>query len=324
LMPLESAPLSYFDTVNGYALRPNRPAHAPGATPPVQTDMTRDPAQTPFCETLQFYGCVDLSGAKYYRFLQSTDGGVSFPAITGQAWNNFTGVGAAIPITADVNGWYPVNPINPATLSPVSRSTLWWPTFLLNWPTPYLDKSLLKIEIGDASKAHIGFSAIVAIQTDNQAPDAPFTTLSWKFKGDDDSTLQSLLGISCPMIKRGATPRDIEIVFEVSVSANHLRDASISASGCGGASFSLVSTDPLNKPYHWHTNVLDNSVLLHQRFALAADTLPGCYSFGCTAYSRAMNPDGRDNGESLPTDWYEDTWVIGVSPSIPVAVVNED
>ena len=124
------------------------------------------------------------------------------------------------------------------------------------------------------------------------------------------------------MIKRGATPRDIEIVFEVLVSANHLRDASIYASGCGGASFSLVLTDPLNNPYHWHTSVTDNSVLLHQRYSLAAGTLAACYSFGCTAYSRAMNPDGADNGNLV--NWYEDTVVIGVYPSIPVSVVNED
>ena len=313
LMPLDN--FSYFNATNGYALRPNRPSND-GATPS-ETDMSRPAAQTPFCETLQLYGCVNVGGAKFYRILQSTDGGATLSAITGLPLHLFTFPGGVpVTITPDVNGWYEVL-ANPDDYHPARM--------ILEWPGQAPGQYVLKIELGDASKNPIplpvGQSAPVAIQVDNTSPQAPFTTLSWKFAGDDDSTLQSLLGIPCPMIKRGATPRDIEIVFEVHVSANHLRDASLYASGCGGGSFGTV-TDPLNNPSHWHTTVLDNSVHLYQRYSLAKDALAGCYSFGCTAISRAMNPDGADGGNLK--DWYEDTYVLYTAPSIAVAVVNED
>ena len=332
LMPLDNA--AYFDGIiplataapfnstKGYALRPNRPSNN-GATPS-PTDMTRPVARTPFCLALVLSGCVDVQGANYYRFRQSTDRGVTFSAITGLSWNNFPRVpGSPIPIAADTNGWYEVNPTD-TNGNVVPRNNLEFPNFILDWPTPLLGQCVLQIEIGDAGKNVIGSSDYVAIQVDNTSPSAPFTTLAWKFVNEDDSALRSLLGIPCPIIKRGSTPQSIEIVFEVNVSAHHLRDASIKTYGCGGGSFVTVLSDPLNEPSHWHTDVFDNSELLHQRYSLASSAMAGCYSFQCTAYSRAMNPDGRDSGNLLPTDWYEDTWVIGTFPSVAVAVVNQD
>jgi len=306
LMPLDNA--AYFNATTGYTVRPNRPSN--DGSVPSESDLTRPAAQTPFCRTLQLYGCVNVRGAKYYRVLRSNDGGTTFSAITGLSWNIYT-IPGGVPVTiaADSNGWYDVL-TNPTNFHPERM--------VLEWPTPPLDQSLLKIEIGDAGKNVIGSSATVAIQTDNTVPTVLFNRLAWKFAGEGDGALRNLLGIPCPTIHRGATPQDIEVVFEVTVSANHLRDALIGTSGCGGGSFALQS----GTTAHWHTSVADNSVFLHGRYSLNHTALEGAYRFGCTANSRAMNPSGADGGHLLPRDWYYDPVYIYTNPSIGVAVVN--
>ena len=317
---------SYFDAVNGYAIRPNRPSldgvspHPNNANPPV--------AQTPFCGSLQLYGCVDVAGAIFYRLKQSVDNGATFSAITGRAWNNYSSLdGHPIPITADTNGWYAVNPIDPVTGNPVPRTGLEFPNLLLDWPAPN-GKNIVKIELGTAAKAHISDSALVAIQADGTYPSVdfnPLNWLAWKFTTEPDSALR-VLGQDCPIIPRGATPRDIEVVFKLNVSASHFRDATLWTSGCGtGSAFSAIA-DPQNKPSHWHTSAADNNVDLYQRYSLSGSLAkPGCYSFGCTANGRAINPAGANGENNLPTpDWFKDIAYIQTNPSLSVAVVNEN
>jgi hypothetical protein len=308
---------TYFDATNGFALRPNRPSHT-GVTPP---DAPRGVAQTPFCWTLPLYGCVDLKNAQFYRVLQSADNGTTFSAVTGLAWNNYRAIGGGpIPITADANGWYEVNP-HDAMMVVVPRNQLAFQSLILDWPTPSLGKTVLKLEIADGAKNVLASSPNVAIQSDNTAPTVVFSRLAWKFVGESDAALRNLLGIPCPTIHRGASPQDIEVVFEVNVAANHLRDASIGSSGCGGGSFVL---QPGALTSHWHTTPADNSVFLHGRYRLDHAALEGAYTFGCSANSRAMNPSGADGGNLLPTDWFYDPIYIYSTPSINVAVVNEN
>ena len=315
LMPLRNA--GYFNDNIGYALRPNRPK--PSGLPGGASSF---PANTPFCGVLQLYGCADLQNAKYYRILQSIDNGANYSAITGLSWNNYLG-SQPIPISADSNGWYAVDPINPVTLNPVPRASLEFANLLLDWPTPANEKNLLKIELGDNAKNQISVSAPVAIVSDNKAPDISLTNLSWKYVGESDASLRSLTG-SCPMIQRGAIPRDIELVFEVFVSALHLRDASLGTSGCGDGTFAPIA-DPANKPVHWHQTILDNSEVLHQRYYLNAGSKPGCYSFECTANSRSINPSGADGGNLLPApDWFYEHVYLYSHLVKAVAVVNED
>jgi hypothetical protein len=310
-MPLDLP--AYYDASAGYTVRPNRPKN--GAIRPA--------AQTPFCGNLQLYGCVDVKQAKFYRVLQSLDNGTTFSAITGLAWNNYKNTGGTpIVIHGDSSGWYPVNPVDSGG-NTVLRSNLEFPNLLMDWPTPSLGKSILKIEIGNASKANIAFSADVAVQTDNTAPSVNFAQLAWKFVGEPNSSLRNLLGVPCPTIHRGAVPKSIELVFEASVSAHHLRDATIGTSGCGGGIFAKIA-DPLNLDAHWHSSVLDNSVLLHQRYRLDATALEGAYSFSCIANSRTMNPSGADGGNNVPPDWFYDPVYRYTNPSIGVAVVDVD
>src|SRR5262249_33581622 len=138
--------------------------------------------------------------------------------------------------------------------------------------------------------------------------------------GEGDSQLRNLLGLPCPTIRRGTTARDVEVVFQVTASADRLRDAWISTSGCNGGSFCLIS----GPTSHWHPSVLDNSVTLTGRYTLVAGALEGAYGFHAFAASCAMNPSGADGGNLVPPDYFYDPLYIYVQPSIPVAVVNEN
>jgi hypothetical protein len=309
---------SYFGATSGYAVRPNRPSTS-GSTPSAADP--RDPAKTPFCGSLQYYGCVDVNGAQHYRVLQSVDDGTTFTAVTGQAWNNYSNVdGHPIPISADANGWYAVKPFDPVTSSQIPRSGLEFPNLVLDWWTPD-GRNIVKIELGDAAKNHISESATVAVQADNSTPSVSYRTLSWKFVGEPDSALRNLLGIPCPTIHRGATPQDIEVVFAVDVSAHHLRNAQIWTDNCGLGAFSFVS----GTPSHWHASVADNAVTLSARYTLAHTAAEGAYSFNCNANSRAMNPSGGDGGNHLPIpDWFYDPVYLYVTPRLHVAIVNEN
>jgi hypothetical protein len=316
---------AYFDSASGYALRPNRPSLT-GSTPAASPGGRPD-AETPFCWTVQLYGCVALNNAIYYRVLQSIDGGTTFSAVTGLSWNNYRETGGApIPITADAKGWYEVNPHDMS--SPpvqVARDDLAFPNLLLDWPTPPLGKVILKLETGDAAKNHIAYSSTVAIQVDNTAPTVSVTQLAWKFVGEPDSALRNLFGIPCPRIRRGTVPKDVELVFEVNVSAQHLRNASIHTRGCGSGNF-VPEADPLNDSSHWHTSGSDNTELLHQRYTLDHTAMEGSYWFYCHAHTRAMNPSGADGGNQLPTpDWnYDPGGYIWVEPWYGIAVIDGD
>jgi hypothetical protein len=315
LMPIEN--VSYFDASTGYALRPNRPSTA-ASNPdcPLNPNPPRIQAQTPFCGVLNFFGCVNVGGAKFYRLLLSTDGGTTFSAITGLSWNLFHTNGTPFAVTADSNGWYAVLPDLPAS----DPNYLWPEGLVLEWPTPLLGQSVLKIETSNAAKNHIAYSKPVGIQSDNTYPTVLFTNLAWKFVGEPDTALRNLLGIPCPTIHRGATPKGIEVLFEVSVSAHHLRDACIGTSGCGSGAFVHQS----GATSHWHNSGSDNSVFFSTRYTLGSTALEGAYIFDCHANSRAMNPDGQDGGNLIPPDWFEDWVYIYTNPYIAVAVVNED
>lgn len=301
LMPITDA--AYFDGVNGYAIRPNRPKPLIGPRPA---------AKTPFLGVLQLYGCVNVTGAAFYRVLASAGGG-AFNAITGLQWNIYPiPSGAPHTVVPDANGWYPVLS-NPTAFHPANM--------VLEWPTPPLGKYTLKIETGTAAKAHLGFGNVVSIQVDNSAPSAIVTRLAWKFASESDLMLndpsRNLL-VNCPTIRRGVAPQPIEVQFDVQVSAHHLRDAWLETHGCGGGAFSLSSA--IQDTSHWHQNVLDNTVALSGRYALAGGALEGSYGFACRANSRAMNPSGGDGGHL--SDWYYDVVYSYTHPQVEIAIVN--
>jgi hypothetical protein len=305
LMPLTDT--AYFDAATGYAKRPNRPIPPSGPRPD---------AQTPFLRVLQLYGCVNVQNAQFYRVLLSSDDGASFSAITGLSWNLYPiPSGPPLSVTSDSNGWYPVLP-NPTDFHP-SR-------MVLEWPTPSIGKFVLKLELGNAGKNVINTSANVAIRVDNTNPTVLFNTLKWKFAAEPDSAFdaagRNLLAGSCPTIHRGASPQAIEVKFEVTIAAPHLRNGSIYVITCGSGALAPMDP-PTPHTAHWHETVTDNSEFLHGRYHIAASHAEGAYRFGCIAISRAMNPAGSDNGHLL--DWlYDSPAYAYVQPEIHVAIVN--
>lgn len=312
LMPLNNP--AYFDATSGYALRPNKPKRV-NPLPP--HNILRDPAQTPFSGTLQLYGCVDIEGASYYRVQRSTDGGTTYVPIVGQPRHVYTFPGGVpvVPPEAPVDGWYtilrPEQDFHPANL-------------IIELPTSTLARDLFRVEVGDAAKNPVGApSASVAIEMDNTVPTVIPTRLAWRFASESDAAFalpgRNLL-VNCPTIHRGASPHDIVVRFDVTVSANHLRDAGLSTSGCGtGNAFGLDGSHA-NVTEHWHTSAADNTVNLTGQFTLAGSMDEGSYGFGCTATSRAMNPAGSDGGNLL--DWNYDPVYLYTPAQWNVAVVD--
>jgi hypothetical protein len=245
--------------------------------------------------------------------LASTDNGVTFNAITGLSWNIYPiPSGSPHLVTPDANGWYPVLP-NPTAFHPDN--------LVLEWPTPTLQRTLLKIEVGGPAKNHLMYSGVVAIQTDNTAPTVHFDMLAWKFASEPDSAFglpgRNLL-VPCPTIRRGVVPQDIDVRIVVSVTAHHLRNAVLTSHGCGSGSFSLQTS--LADTSHWHETTSDNSCLLSGTYRLDSSALEGSYGLGCSAFARAMNPAGADNGHL--SDWNYDPIDIRVDPDVDIAVIN--
>jgi hypothetical protein len=244
----------------------------------------------------------------------STDDGATFSAITGLQWIIYpVPVGPPQLVAADADGWYPVLP-NPDDFHPARM--------ILEWPTPAIGKHVLKVELGNAAKNPIQTSPVVAIQVDNTAPTVVFNTLSWKFASEPDSAF-SLPGrnllVTCPTIRRGATPADIDVQFTAFVSAAHLRNANIYATSCDGGALSTLAAPPPHVS-HWHQTVADNTETLSARYRVPATEQEGAYSFGCRVNSRAMNPAGSDNGHLA--DWFYDPVYIYRQPEIRVAIVD--
>ena len=315
LMPLSNLPAPaapYFDAASGYARRPNRPRPSGNpADPPGDPNLT----ETPFTRTLQLYGCAEIRGASFYRLLYSHNGGAQVP-FTGLSWNLYRMVAGALqihPVTADGDGWYPIVP----------SADNWHPhDMLLEWPTGAEGRYEITLQLGNAAKNPLPATHTVSIHVDNAAPTVTYQTLRWKFAAEGDAGFflagRNLLGV-CPTIRRGAVPQDVDVLMEVQVSATHLRDCSIGASGCALNALPFVPATA-HHAAHWHTDALDNTELLFARYRIPAGALEGAYSFSANGNSRAFNPAGGDSGHL--SDWNYDVVYNHTPTSLHVAVIN--
>lgn len=322
LMPLldPAAPATpYHDAVTGYAKRTNRPRPS-GLDPLLASHDPPQPADTPYCGTLQLYGCVEFPNVAHYRLRYRQNGGpqVSF---TGLTWPLHRVVGGALQTVwqaADGDGWYPVRPVAEG----------WHPArLLLNWPTHGFADGLYEVtlETANAAKAVLPAAAPVSFRIDNSRPSAQFTSLRWRTLGGAWSAPMELV---CPVIRRPAG-QDIEIEVGWLVSSAHLRSAFLRGGGCGGSAAPvLVSAEDTAEG--WHTTPLDNAFARKAVFRLAGTELSGtpavltsvqgAFSFSLDVASRAFNPAGGDGG--FEADWFYDPVAIHIVPSLPVAVVN--
>lgn len=322
LMPVldPAAPAGpYHDPVTGYAKRPNRP-RASGLDPVRPGDLPQPQADTPYCGTLQLYGCVEFPNAAHYRLRYRHNGGPAVP-FTGLTWPLHRVVGGALQTVwqaADGDGWYPIRPVAEG----------WHPArLLLNWPTRGFADGLyeLTLETGNAAKTALQAAAPISFRIDNSRPSAQFMSLRWRTIGGAWSAPMELV---CPVIRRPAG-QDIEIEVGWMASSAHLRSAFLRGGGCGGSAAPvLVSAEETAEK--WHTTPLDNAVARTAVFRLAGTelrgtppvltTVQGAFSFSLDVASRAFNPAGGDGG--FEADWFYDPVAIHIVPSLPVAVVN--
>jgi hypothetical protein len=313
-MPVVNVPTVY-DPANGYALRPNRP-HPSG----LFSDPLPNPnAATPFHGTVSLLGCnkTDPAATRYrivYKY--SSDGGANFTSFTpflGRTWPLFRLDAGGNPEwhwpTSDANGWYPIAlPPGPNQFMPQD--------LLLDWPTySYANgRYVLKLELGTGGPA-TSSSAEVAFNVDNSYPLGPLTVEWRKVPG---GVFQPLVA-PCPLVRRGASPVDLEFRVTLSASATHMRSASLSAGGCGGGDFAFVA----GTTEHWHTSTADNADTLQAIFSLPSTVLEGTYSFSARVSSRAMNPNGGDGGQLiLPNPWEYDPDDLHIDPTFPFSVIN--
>jgi hypothetical protein len=297
VMPLVNAPTIY-DATKGYALCTNRP-HPGGlfcdASP-------RPAAAAPFHGDVTLLGCKNNLDprATHYRLLYkySDDQGATFADYTpflGLTWPLFRlhdGASQWHYPAADEHGWYPLAlPAGPA----------WLPNdnLLLDWPTrEYPDgRYVLTLEVGTPA-GMIQSSSEVAFNIDNSQPQGPIT-VEWRKVGDDAfQPLQS----SCPMVRRGIRPVDLEFRVTLAASAAHLRSAILTSVDFGGGDFSLVS----GTTEHWHVSTNDNTEILQAIYRLPKEALQGTYGFGGEVSGRAVNPSGRDGGHLHSVPWQYD------------------
>lgn len=321
LMPLETTPppalpaLPYHDRVTGYAKRPNRP-HPSG----LQVEPgTRDPANTPFLDTLQLYGCNHQGNAAFYRLRFALDSAPPVP-FTGLSWPvyRFAGGFQTMIVSPDANGWYPV----------LNDADGWEPDhLLLNWPSGQAGLYMIDMQLGDASKNVIDTTApAIGIRVDNSSPFAQLA-VSYRRAGVANWTP---LGSLCPVVER-PTGSALEFQVQATVSAPHLRSIQLTGGGCG-AQVPIMTTPipPLWEAVpggsgavglrHFYTGPTDTGVSLTTEFSLVAAAPQGAYSFGLVAYSRAFNPAGGDAG--FGADWNYDPAVRYSPPSFTFAIVN--
>jgi hypothetical protein len=322
-MPLQNLPAPedpFHDAATGYARRPNRP-HPSG----LQFDPPPNPlAKSPFCDDVHLRGCNTLAGAQFYRLRYSFNGGPVVPFV-GLTWQQFRWVGTpghqdVLTVTPDSNGWYAI--LNPAD---------GWmdPHLLLNFRTGLFQDGLYAVDmqLGDAAKTPIHTTPQIGLRVDNSSPTTALA-ISWREVGD--TSWISLAG-ACPVVERHAGTA-VEFLVQYNVAATHLRSITLSAGGCGDKMPVLSSPvpalwEPLTSPdgiyglRHWHTDPdTDNSAAAGLIFQLAGSAAQGVYGFSLSAYGRAFNPAGGDNGDE--SAWNYDPVYRYTHRSFQLAVVN--
>jgi hypothetical protein len=327
LMPLvnPALPLApYINATTGFATRPN-PPH-PGGT---LTEAGVPPSTAPYTETLQLYGCTNVSKAAYYRlrYTYTAPGSTTASALTpftGLTWPLYREVGGTLqeqwPV-ADSNGWYPV--INPADG--------WFPnSMVLEWDTinsAYNANGLytIQLEVANSSKVLQATSAPIGFYVDNSVPVVSYSAI-WSFNSDF-SGAQPVPTDDCVVIDRGTTPQDVFVQVTYSVVANHLQSVQVGSGGCdGGATLYPVATTPaqlatqLATVQHWYEDAGDNTVSNVATYRIAASQPQGVYSFDVYAASRAFNPAGSDAGPL--DDWNYNPTYVWTEPSFAIAIVN--
>ena len=312
-MPVVNEPTLY-DSIEGYALRSNRP-HPSGL---ISDPLPNPNASTPFYGVITLLGCNKTNTqATHYRvqYKYSNDNGATYTAyapFVGLTWPLFRLDGGGntewhYP-ASDAQGWYPIAlPAGPNPFLPQD--------ILLDWPSTAFanGRYVLKVEVGSDDTV-MDTSAEVAFNVDNSAPNGPLS-IEWRKAGG--GAFQLLDG-NCPVVKRGVAPSDLEFRVTLVASARHLRSATLSAAGCGNGDFAFVS----GNTEHWYTTASDNSETLQAIYQLSSSAAQGTYSFAGHVVSRAISPSGYDGGQLAIPAWEYDRGDIHIDPNFSFSVVD--
>lgn len=144
-----------------------------------------------------------------------------------------------------------------------------------------------------------------------------------------DSSLawQTLPIADCAVITRQGTAR-VQIRLALRISADHLRDFSVTAQGCGPMVAPALITDGRNglpvaaadAAAHWHTGAADNVQTRELFYELPVGAPAGCYHFLVFAATRAFRPTSVVSGPDPAVAWRIDTAPVYVYPRISVAL----
>lgn len=317
----------YHDDASGYCVRVNRPSPTGDYPPPPSVGNPVGTAATaPYTGNLNLHGCARLNNATHYRLQQKYkvhDGDPWGPrqVIHGVTWMApRQGPGPAIPFVPDGDGWYAL--VDPADLV--------HPHWLLPWNASARSNGLyrLELELGRLTGGAInpvGTSAPRVFRVDNDAPSASLVEVRWRPATtvgawtDANSTLVlPAPPATCPVIERPAG-QDIHLRVVWTVTATHLRDATLVHSGCGGGNLDLLDGG-IEAYRHWHTGPLDNNVSQTNHYLLRAIRPAGCYTLGIQAWSRACNP--QDSNAASTHDWWVNQGVRWTHPFRAISVVD--
>lgn len=313
-LQVPASPSDYHDAGTGYALRPNRPDE--NGIP--NEGLRVEPAHAPFVGSFYLVGCAERAGATHYRVHHQVGGGAT-TFLNG-------GYGPLMKVVGGVLQQLMVDPVGGQWYPIVPRADGWTPVGIL---APVSaggnDDHAFRLEFGQLAGAAINpiagsLTPPVHVHIDNTAPQVDVQALQWR-QPDTSAAWSSLSLGNCPVVSRTTAGR-LQFRLRVSVTANHLRDVSISASGCGAATPRLIvdGRDGLPVPAadaaaHWHTGPADNTHVCELHYELAAGAPAGCYHFTIFAASRSFAPTGVGG-----PDWRIDTAPIYVQPSYAVSV----
>lgn len=312
-----SAASAFHDAASGYALLPNRPDENG-----IPLEGARiEPAQAPFAGSFYLVGCAERPGATHYRVHHQVDGGPT--SYLSGAYGPLAKVEAGVLqqlLVSPVEGqWYPIVP----------RSAGWTPVGILAPVSEGGDHAhTFRLEFGVQTGATITLIAgsqtpPVGMHIDGTRPFVAFEQLQWR-QPDLSAGWQDLSTTDCPVMARQAGAR-VQIHLRVRVSANHLRDFSVTAAGCGPTAAPQLVTDAASglasdPPAHWHTGPSDNTHLRDLYYELPAGAPAGCYRFSVYAASRAFQPTTVVSGTLPEVAWRIDTAPLWVHPQLTVAL----
>jgi hypothetical protein len=310
-----------FDGATGFATRVNQPR--PGGPPCTcdQVDLTVPPscqATAPFYGELYLYGGVDAPGATYYRIMAQYAAGSGLPT-----------PGSFGPAAPLLDAWsvpqlFPappvvIQPVNPSgwyAIAELATESGPYTNMLMDWSDAKADGVyLLTLELADAAMNPIPLSPdptlLLVVDGSAPVPATPFV-LSWQPVAAVDGPIDPLAWMTayppasgCALIDAGGSA--IALQFVASASSPHLRQAYVSAEGCGGATPSPAAGNPPDS--QWYRSSTDPSATSYSFsgiYYLPAGAPAGCYSFGLYADTRAFNSAGGTTSDPVHTGWCGD------------------